>query len=70
MAGPCAPSATPASTCWRCQIAALRQQWNVAAELILEQANVPAVSRQVELALFYEAKLDIAAMEATSEPIR
>ena len=49
---------------------ALRQQWHVAAELILEQANVPAVSWQVELALFYEAKLDIAAMEATSEPIR
>jgi hypothetical protein len=45
---------------------ATRQQWQIAAELILDQANVPAVSRQIELALFYEAKLDIVAMEISA----
>ena len=44
---------------------ALRQQWQVATELILDQANIPALSRQIEVALLYEAKLDIAAMEAS-----
>ena len=43
----------------------LREQWHVAAKMIIEHASVPALSRQVELALFYEAKLDIRAMEAT-----
>jgi hypothetical protein len=31
-----------------------------AAELLLEEADVAAFSRQVELALFYDAKLDLA----------
>jgi hypothetical protein len=37
-------------------------RWRRAAMLILEQADVAAVSRQVYLALFYEAKLDLGAM--------
>ena len=37
-------------------------RWVHAAQLILEQADVAAVSRQVHLALFYDAKLDIKAM--------
>jgi hypothetical protein len=39
-----------------------RAQWQRAAELLLEQANVADLSKQVELALFYDAKLDVAAM--------
>jgi len=35
-------------------------QWQRAAELLLTQANVADFSKQVELALFYDAKLDIA----------
>jgi hypothetical protein len=38
------------------------QSWRRAIELILEQADVAAVSRQVYLALFLEAWLDIGAM--------
>jgi hypothetical protein len=38
-------------------------RWRRAATLILEQADVAAVSRQVYLALFYEAKLDLRAMD-------
>jgi hypothetical protein len=45
---------------------ALREQWQVAANMIIEHASVPALSRQIELALLYEGKLDIAAMEAIS----
>ena len=37
-------------------------RWLHAAEMILGQADVAAVSRQVHLALFYDAKLDIKAM--------
>ncbi len=37
-------------------------RWQRAAELILNQANVAAVSRQVHLALFYDAQLGIKAM--------
>jgi len=37
-------------------------RWLQAAKLIFEQADVAAVSRQVHLALFYDAKLDIKAM--------
>jgi len=40
----------------------LYQRWRHAAELIIEQADVAAVSRQVHLALFYDAQLDIKAM--------
>ena len=43
---------------------ALRDHWQVTAKLIIEHANVAALSRQIELALLYEAKLDIRAMEA------
>jgi hypothetical protein len=32
--------------------------------LLLDQADVAAVSRQVHLALFYDARLDIGAMKA------
>jgi hypothetical protein len=38
------------------------QRWRQATKLILEQADVAAVSHQVHLALFYEAQLDIKAM--------
>jgi hypothetical protein len=31
--------------------------------LLLDQADVAAVSRQVHLALFYDARLDIGAMD-------
>ena len=37
-------------------------RWRHAAELILNQADVAAVSRQVHLALFYDAQIDIGAM--------
>ena len=39
-----------------------RTQWQHAAELLLAQAGVAEFSRQVELALFYDAKLDLTAM--------
>ncbi len=38
----------------------LRTQWQRAAELLLAEAAVADFSRQVELALFYDAKLDLA----------
>jgi hypothetical protein len=41
-----------------------RTQWQRAAELLLEEADVAAFSRQVELALFYDAKLDVSKMMA------
>jgi hypothetical protein len=34
-------------------------QWQRAAELLLAQADVAAFSKAVELALFYDAKLDV-----------
>jgi hypothetical protein len=34
-----------------------RSQWQRAAELLLAEADVAALSRQIELALFYDAKL-------------
>jgi len=37
-------------------------RWRHAAQLLLDQADVAAVSRQVYLALFLEAKLDLNAM--------
>jgi hypothetical protein len=37
----------------------LRAQWQRAAELLLGEADVGAFSKQVELALFYDAKLDV-----------
>jgi predicted secreted protein len=37
-----------------------RTQWQGAAELLLAQADVAAFSKAVELALFYDAKLDLA----------
>lgn len=40
----------------------LCQRWRQATKLILEQADVAAVSHQVHLALFYDAQLDIKAM--------
>ena len=38
-----------------------RTQWQRAAELLLAEADVGALSRAVELALFYDPKLDVAA---------
>jgi transposase-like protein len=35
-------------------------RWQRAAELLLAEAGVAAFSKQVELALFYDAKLDLA----------
>ena len=37
-----------------------RAQWQRAAELLLAEADVGAFSKAVELALFYDAKLDLA----------
>src|SRR5262249_8266787 len=37
-------------------------QWQHSAELLLAQADVADFSKQVELALFFDAKLDVAAM--------
>jgi hypothetical protein len=37
-------------------------RWRHAARLLLAQADVAAVSHQVHLALFYDARLDIGAM--------
>ena len=39
-------------------------QWQRAAELLLAQADVADFSRQVELALFYDAKLDVSKVPA------
>jgi hypothetical protein len=38
----------------------LRQQWQRACELLLAEADVVALSKQIELALFYDAKLVLA----------
>jgi hypothetical protein len=37
----------------------LRAQWQRAAELLLAQADVAAFSKALELALFYDARLDV-----------
>jgi hypothetical protein len=37
-------------------------RWRHAAQLLLDQADVADVSRQVHLALFYDCQLDIGAM--------
>jgi hypothetical protein len=37
-------------------------RWQRAAELLLGEADVAALSKAVELALFYDAKLNVAAM--------
>ena len=39
-----------------------RTQWQHAAELLLAQADVADFSKQVELALFFDVKLDVTAM--------
>ena len=38
-----------------------RTQWQHAAELLLAQADVADFSKQVELALFFDAKLQLSA---------
>jgi hypothetical protein len=38
----------------------VRAQWQRAAELLLAEAPVADFSKQIELALFYNAKLDLA----------
>jgi len=40
----------------------LSPRWQRAAELLLAEADVGALSKAVELALFDDAKLDVAAM--------
>ena len=42
----------------------LRSQWQHAAALLLAQADVADFSKQVELALFYDAKLDVSKVPA------
>jgi hypothetical protein len=42
----------------------LRSQWQHAAELLLGEANVADFSKAVELALFYDAKLDVSKVPA------
>jgi len=39
-------------------------RWQRAAELLLGEADVAALSKQVELALFYDAKLDVSKVPA------
>ena len=46
------------------EAADLQTRWQRVAGLILEEADVAAVSRQLELALFMDAKLDVAKMPA------
>ena len=43
---------------------ALKSQWQRAAELLLVEADVADLTRQIELALFYDAKLDVAKVPA------
>src|SRR6266516_2849300 len=40
-----------------------RQHWQRACRLLLEQADVDALTRQIHLVLFFDGKLDLAAME-------
>jgi len=42
----------------------LRSQWQRVAKLILAQEDVRTVSRALELALFYDAKLDVSKVPA------
>jgi hypothetical protein len=42
----------------------LRSQWQRAAELLLGEADVAALSRALELALFMDAKLDVSKLPA------
>jgi hypothetical protein len=42
----------------------LRSQWQRAAELLLAEADVADFSKQVELALFYDAKFDVSKIPA------
>ena len=44
-----------------------RRQWQRAAELLLEQGDVAAFNKQVELALFYDAKLDVSKVPAGAQ---
>jgi hypothetical protein len=39
----------------------LRAQWQHAAELLLAEADISALSKQIELALFYDGKLVLTA---------
>jgi hypothetical protein len=41
----------------------LNVRWQRAAELLLAEADVGALTKQIELALFFEAKLNPAAIE-------
>ena len=57
-----------AAYCFRCSARLiedreLRAQWQRACELLLAKADVAAFSKQVELALFYDAKLDVVRMQ-------
>jgi len=42
---------------------ALKGQWQHACALLLAQADLGALTDPIELALFYDAKLDVAAMK-------
>jgi len=45
----------------------LRSQWQRVAKLILAQEDVRTVSRALELALFYDAKLDVSKVTAGAQ---
>ena len=45
----------------------LRSQWQRVAKLILAQEDVATVSRALELALFYDAKLDVSKVTAGAQ---
>jgi hypothetical protein len=42
----------------------LCQHWQQACKVILAKADVVAVSRSIEIALFYDAKLDVSKVPA------
>jgi hypothetical protein len=48
----------------------LRSYWQLACQLILEEAGAAAVSKQVHLALFTDGKLDVGAFEQMSSARR
>ena len=48
----------------------LRNHWQRAGQLILEEAGAAAVNKQVHLALFTDGKLDVGAFEQMSDARR
>jgi hypothetical protein len=48
----------------------LRRHWQLASQLILEEAGAAAVSNQVHLALFTDGKIDVGAFKQMSDARR